>query len=207
MPLVWDADGDFVEVIDTLEEVTIERLAGGADVETLAWRFSEEAIDLAAIAGAVVRYDAVWHSSASVSVALGDAIVDAADDRWLVYQVRKLRGTTRSVCSTRRTLLRESLLEEFDLERPVWGEGAEGPEIVGWDVVEEDLSGVFVADESFDESDAEGRVTVFTAEPIGCEAGDRLRRDEGDRIYAIVGQTAPATAGDVYRVTAEEAAE
>jgi hypothetical protein len=203
MPLVWDADGDFVEVIDTLEAVTIERLAGGADVETLAWRFSEEAMDLATIAGAVVRYDAVWHSSASVSVAVGDAIVDTADDRWRVYQVNKLRGTTRSVCLTRRTVLRESLLEELDLERPVWGEGAEGPEIVGWDVVAEDLSGVFVADESIAESSAVERVTLFTLAAIGCEAGGRVRRHDGDRAYAIIGQTPPTTSGDVYRVTAE----
>jgi hypothetical protein len=207
MPLVWDADGDFVEVIDTLEAVTIERLAGGADVETLAWRFSEEAMDLATIAGAVVRYDAVWHSSASVSVAVGDAIVDTADDRWRVYQVNKLRGTTRSVCLTRRTVLRESLLEELDLERPVWGEGAEGPEIVGWDVVAEDLSGVFVVDESFSDGSTAERVMVFTAEAIGCEAGDRLRRHDGDRAYAIIGQTPPTTSGDVYRVTAEEVVE
>lgn len=207
MPLVWDADGDFVEVIDTLEAVTIERLAGGADVETLAWRFSEEATDLAPISGAVVRYDAVWHSSASVGVAVGDAIVDAADERWLVYQINKLRGTTRSVCRTRRTVIRESLLEEFDLERPVWGEGPEGPEIVSWDVVAEDLSGVFVADESFSGGSNAERVTVFTVDAIGCEAGDRVRRHDGDRVYAIVGQAAPTTAGDVYRVTAEEVGE
>ena len=207
MSLGWNADGDFVEVIDTLEQVTVERLAGGADVETSTWRFSEQAVDLADTPGAVVRHDAVWHSSAGVSVALGDAIVDAADERWHVYQVSKLRGTTRSVCRTRRTELSASHLEEFDLERPVWGEGAEGPEIVDWDVVAEDLSGVFVVDESIGASGAAERVTLFTVEAIGCEAGDRLRRHDGDRVYAIVGQTPPATAGDVYRVTAEEAVE
>ncbi len=203
MPLEWDADGDFAAVIDTLEEVTVERLAGGADVETPAWRFSEEAIDLATVSGAVVRYDAVWHTPAGVKVAPGDAIVDAADDRWRVYQVNDLRGTTRSVCLTRRTVLQGSMLETFDLERPEWGEGSEGPEIVGWDVVAEDLSGVIVADESITASSAAASVTVFTAEAIGCEPGDRIRRHDGDRVYAIVTQTPPATAGDVYRVTAE----
>jgi hypothetical protein len=200
-------DYGYAAVIDTLEEVTVERLAGGAEVETTAWRFLEEATDLATISGAVVRRDAVWHTLAGVVVAPGDAIVDAADNRWRVYQVNELRGTTRSVCLNRRTVLRESMLETFDLERPVWGEGSEGPEIVGWDVVEEDLSGVFVTDESIAESSAATRVTIFTAGAIGCEAGDRVRRHEGDRVYAIVSQSPPVTVGDVYRVTAEETAE
>ncbi|MEO1497510.1 MAG: hypothetical protein AAFV43_10200 [Planctomycetota bacterium] len=132
----WTAGGDFVEVLDTLEPVSLVP-AGGGDPVSLpkAWRFVEQEETIGERAATVVRQDATWHlpiADGAVTPAVGDHLIDAVGACWVIRSVERLRAATRYRCDARSTRLRCADAEWCRVERAQWQDGTDGPEVAGW---------------------------------------------------------------------------
>ncbi len=212
MPIEWNAEGDFAAVVDTLEPVTLYRCPhGGAGVEMLAWRFDDATDSPDDAESAVRRRVVVWQLPLEVeglSPQPGDVVVDGAGGCSTIRSVNRMRGATRWSCESVRATIAPEFAERFDWERPIFQETSEGPTVVGWRTLRPGLVGCFARAEGLQPQDAvnPASVTVTMVAPIDLREGDRLRRHRGG-VYAVVDQMLPATAGDVYRVTAEEVGE
>ena len=182
MPLNWTADGDFAGVVDTLDSVTLHRVACPGETENVAaLRLSETALDPVGHDGAILRADATWQLPVEPSP--GDRLVDASGGCWTVRTTNRLRSSTRFVCDTRRVRFAPGAAERFDLERP----NVEAGVIVGWDTVRPALLGRVI------------NGIVYFLEPIPAAVGDRLRSHRGDE-HSVAAVNEPASIGDPYTV-------
>lgn len=102
MPLSWNTIGDFSQVVDGLEPITLRRAGTMEEVAiAAAWRFSQ--IQTAAEAGSGFDFqtDCVWQFEWDEEVAppqVGDDLIDSDDHEWTILQVERLRGPTRWRC-------------------------------------------------------------------------------------------------------------
>lgn len=196
MVIVWDVMGDFEQVVDTLEDVTLYRSdQQDSPVAVRAWRYSDETTSPLAGGTAVRRIDLVWQVTIQPEVpapAVGDRIVDVNGDSSLIRSVERLQGGTRYRCEVRRTELASASVELFDLERPIWEETAEGPAITGWQVISAGFSGA-VNENAPLAAPAEVELAILVSLPV--EPGDQVRRHVGGR-YDLIAFRPAAEFGD-----------
>lgn len=204
----WDAGGDFAEVLDTLEPITILCL-GCLDeaVETTAWRFREERIAVADSLAALVRTDVTWQiaiAEGERSPMPGDLVIDSAGGCSVLSDVSPLQGATRHICQATRLEIAPASVERFDLVRPIWTETPEGPVVERFELTRPAIAGhlkVLPGDLAEVET---GKLYVVS--PLPMVVGDRFHRHRGGE-YEITQIDEPATLGrpwvvQVSKVTA-----
>jgi hypothetical protein len=105
MPITWNAAGDFADVVDGLEPVTLRRAGTLVEVPiAAALRFSQMKTAAEAGSGFTFQTDCVWQfewEDAESPPLVGDDILDADDHEWTILQVERLRAQTRWRCLTR----------------------------------------------------------------------------------------------------------
>ncbi len=214
MTLGWKAEGDFVQVVDTLESVTLKKVGCIGEVTMDAWRFSDKTIDEPGTEGAVRRSEAVWQLpfiEGTDPPSVGDRLIDSAGTCWTVVEVDQFRGETRRRCLTRRIALRADVAEWMDLEiatwKPIVPEPPTGPEleIMGWQVVRPALRAcatrIETAPDSVAGEPAVQRYRITLTEPIEATPNYRLRSHAG-RAFRIIEQTIKDQLGEGWRYEA-----
>ena len=88
MPIAWDAAGDFAQVVDGLEPVTLRRAGTLEEVPiAAAWRFSQVQTDAEAGSGFTFQTDCEWQFPWNEAVApprVGDDILDDDGHEWTI---------------------------------------------------------------------------------------------------------------------------
>lgn len=205
----WNADGDFAEVLDTLEPATLSRAGcDTVDVYPRAWRFVVSETTIGERSAKVVRSDAVWHlpiDAGKRRPEVGDRLIDGGGVCWMLRSVAQLRAATRFRCGARSTRLAADDAVWLRLERAVWGDQGSGAAIVEWrperlavSAVIETLSALAAADSPATE---EVRVRITLAEQVDAGAQHRLVTSRGE-VYQLVDRVAVAAPGDLPAVQA-----
>lgn len=191
MPISWNVEGDFDEVVDTLESVTLLRRGGDPAGELMrGWRYRQESSAPVGAEGAVRLIDTTWQTPIEAGVRRpdpGDRLRDEAGVCTTVREVKRLRGGTRYSCLTRRVELAPLAAERFTRERPIYGGGSDGTAITGWEATTPTLVGWL--DRSRIDSGQASCEVVFRL-PVSLATGDRVRDDRGIlyQVTSVVGQ-------------------
>ena len=181
---------DVATAFDGLEAAVVVRGRGGAVVTPVAaFRVATTAAEAAPSGGAVVQAEADWLvelAAGEPPLEVGDAIRDAAGERWTVLRVRTVAALGRYRCGTCNLRVAFGLNDRVDLLRPQWQDSGGGPEIIGWDyVATAQPVRLQPSVETLDEDAAPPvAIAIFTAifaEPLDVQAGDRLATDDGAR--------------------------
>lgn len=181
MPNLFDGRDDFAVVVDVLETVQLNRSDGVASaIATQGWRFSEKEVFFAAGATEICIDETNWHLpyvSDNAAPVVGDSIIDSYGLRSDVYEVERLRGSTRYAIVTRRPRLRSAHLERFDILQPSLERRPFGVAFRGWSLSRAGQLGVVsqARDDSSLPSDALLALVVTSAVvwPGDCVLGDR----------------------------------
>ena len=181
-------DKDFLQVVDGLETVTLRRrdTAEKLAVEA-ASRSAVDKQEAQSSDGAVVQSDAVWHvqlPSEVSAVELGDVLVDDQDCHWTVLRVSRRSRLGCFRCETRELRIAFGCTNRIDVDRPVWGDVGNGPEIVSWTQVCLSLPVHLQMDEMLlDTSTTPPTKQLFyrvtLGEAVAVEPGDRLIAEDG----------------------------
>lgn len=147
-----DPSDEFAQWADGLEDVTLRRRDSGETVAiATALRrdiLRQEAEPSGGFAG---QTDAVWHLQPPVGESapeLGDVVIDARKHHWTILQTEELVLLGRWKCTTRELRVASGCVDRVDVQRAVWGDLGNGPEIVSWSYVYTALPVRIQADEA-----------------------------------------------------------
>lgn len=209
MVVAWNASGDFQAVVDTLETVTIVRPGDPAESASLAaWRYEETTSTPWDGGDAVVETQTTWqvpHGIDQAAPKVTERIMDASGRTWVIEQVERLRGSTRYLCEARETVLRRDRSEVFRVERSIWQEGSEAPELVGW-AREEAILGtkrLLSSDYGLSGSEVRRRYQIGLVGDIEIGLGHRIIGQQGEILAVMVPSSRPS-AGSLLVLEAEQ---
>lgn len=130
MTVTFAPGTDFVDVVDGLEAVTLNRRGSSSDVSvTSALQRNVSTTEVGASDGKYRAGDVRWHlpvSEVASTPQLGDWIVDAASDRWQVLEVRLDTLSRRWRCVTRNLAIAYGLNDTVVIQEAVYAKGAGG---------------------------------------------------------------------------------
>ena len=193
MSIEFDPSQDFTAAIDGLETVTLRKRETGAVVTGLtALRREQRAGEAEPSGGASVQSDVVWYLELPENLApleLGDALIDVSECQWTVLAIDRQRVLGRIKCETRELRVALGCDDYADVQRAVWEDLGQGPEITGWNDVYTAMPVRIQPDETLlsDTSNtptATERFTIILGEPFPLEADDRFVGTDG-AIYRL----------------------
>ncbi len=205
----WNTEGDFAEVVDTLEPVTL--LSKGGQEEAIydkVWKFHVQSTEIQGTEGAVVHLDAVWQlpiDDQLLTPIVGSRLLEEDSTCWVITKVEVLRGRTRIRCEARRVELAVGTAEWLDIERSIWGEvdieGTLTPQILDWHIVRQALRG-HIWSLAISQSGSEGEILQETfrlalTEPYHLTPHHRVRTQAGV-IYQVVEGIEAARLGELW---------
>lgn len=135
MPENWNATGDFDQVVDGLEAITLHRRGAGAPaIDLKALRQSTTSSEAEASNGAVIQSDVVWeYASGSEGPArIGDLVIDSLGRKNAVLVVETLALGARSRITTRSLAIEYELGIVVAIEEAVWGDSGGTPVVTAW---------------------------------------------------------------------------
>ena len=139
MSVELDPSDEFAQWADGLENVTLRRRDSGETVAiTVALRRDVVAQEAEPSGGAARQTDAVWHLQLPAGESppeLGDIVIDARDYHWTIQQTEELSLLGRWKCAARELRVAFGCVDRVDVQRAVWDDLGNGPEIVGWSYV------------------------------------------------------------------------
>jgi len=131
-----DLSTDLIDVADNLEAITVDRRGSSDDTAvTHALQRAVRTRELAASDGRYLTGDVRWHlpkTECGTSPALGDAIEDAAGDRWTVLDVQEATLSTRWGCTCRNLAIVHGLDDVIRIEEATYSKGTGGAQIATW---------------------------------------------------------------------------
>ena len=189
----FHAEEDFAVLVDNLEEITVRRQGSTkAVIVTQAYRHRAETEEAEPSGGATLQTDAVWHLQLPTNesgvqlgeVQLGDVVIDKHKQRWTVLEVQQLSKLGRCKCVTRELRIAHGCNDRVDIERPVWDDLGNGPEIVDWTYVCMALPVKIQIDEMIFETSTTPPIRrvffdIILSKSIAMEPGDRLTAEDG----------------------------
>ncbi|QDT70474.1 hypothetical protein MalM25_34220 [Planctomycetes bacterium MalM25] len=206
MVISWSPSGDFSEVVDTLESVTILRCdRQGHAVQAEAWRFEEVRADSAQAPGSLWQTITTWQFSlpeVDVSPVPSDRLVDAQGRCATIRSARRQQGATRYVCETVRNVVTAKSRQVFDIQRPIVVNGQGGSTIEQWELAQTGVEGCFPRrqEDPLEESPA---IDIALVGPDEVVVGARLLSRRGGE-YAVTAVDMPKIVGDPWVVTTVE---
>lgn len=192
---MFDPGDDFPSVADGLEAVTIARLGGGDPIAVAhALRQAIHTREAERSQGRYTAADVGWSLPASQipePLQPGDAICDAAGQRWTVLKVSQLARRSRWRCVARNLAIFHGLDDSIDLERAEFAKGEGGADEPTWQVWQSGLRARIQPAEA-EIRTQHGRQTtaqrfkVFLEDTVTLDETMRIRGLDG-AIYAITG--------------------
>jgi hypothetical protein len=142
--------------------------------------------------GAAGQTDAVWHLQPPEGESppeLGDVVIDARDHHWTIQQTEELPLLRRWKCAARELRVAFGCDDHVDVQRAVWDDIGNGPEIVDWNYVYTALPVRIQPDETVvsDTSIAPTstlRYRIILGEPFPLQSDDRFVAADG-AIYRL----------------------
>jgi hypothetical protein len=213
MSLSFDPSGDFANVVDGLEPVTLLR-PGSSSTASVdgAMRAAVCTAEARASDGKVTAGDVVWHLPAAELDAPpgpGDVIVDAAGGRWTVLAVRLATAGSRWRCACRNLAVAGGLDQYVDIEQATYAKGEHGAEQTAWRPWRTGVAARIQPVRAVARDEHQRQVTtaefvVYLAGPLAIDHTHRIKSPDGT-IYRIIatrraGQIAALTEIDVVRV-------
>jgi hypothetical protein len=136
MALPFDPGGDFLDVVDGFQPVTLVRPGSSATTAVEhALRRAIRTREAQASQGQYTSGDVIWQipaAEAPEAPRLGDAIVDASGRRWTILNVRAATRDSRWRCITRDLAIAHRLDEAIRIERATYAKGPSGAEEPTW---------------------------------------------------------------------------
>ncbi len=130
MTVTFAPGTDFVDVVDGLEAVTLNRRGSSSNVSVAsALQRNVSTTEIGASDGKYRAGDVRWHLPVSLVAStpqLGDWIVDAALDRWQVLEVRLDTLSRRWRCVTRNLAIAYGLNDTVVIEEATYAKGTGG---------------------------------------------------------------------------------
>jgi len=190
---MFHPNDDFPSVADGLEPVTVLRLGGGEAIAVAgALRQAIHTREAERSQGRYTAADVGWSLPAREipePLRPGDAIVDAAGQRWTVLEVSQLSHRTRWRCVARNLAVFCGLEDAVDLEKADFAKGQGGAEKPTWRVAQAGLRARIqpVATEIRAEHGRQTsvrRFKIFLEPSVPLDDAMRIRGPNG-AIYAI----------------------
>ena len=188
-----EPSNEFAQWADGLENVTLRRRDSGETVAiAVALRRDVLAQEAEPSGGAAGQSDAVWHLQTPAGEAppeLGDVVIDAGDRHWTIQQIEELTLLGRWKCAARELRVAFGCVDRVDVQRAVWNDIGNGPEIVSWSYVYTALPVRIQPDETVvsDTSNAPTstlRFQIILGEPFPLQPDDRFVDVDGS-IYRL----------------------
>ena len=195
MTLDFDPASDLAEVVDGLEAISVTR-PGSSTVTAVsqALRSAMRRREAEHSNGKYTAGDVVWQIPASQlpdSPRLGDVIVDAAEQRWTVLDVRSTSLSRRWRCIARNIAVAAGLDSYVDIEAASYTKGTGGAEQATWKTwktgiparvqpVEMEVAG------QRDRRVSRRRFTIFLAEDVTVDHTHRIKGSDS-AVYRILG--------------------
>ncbi len=136
MPTSWNAVGDFTNIVDGLESVTLLRHGNTQEITIdRAWRFSRQTDESEPAGGYAPVANIVWQfewDPLLLTPQVGDRLLDTTGDCWTLLSVESMLGATRWRCQSRNLRVAHSLDCLLTVEQAVWEDLGSGLEITGW---------------------------------------------------------------------------
>lgn len=202
----WSPAGDFIEVVDTLEPVTVLR-CGRPDhaLVAQAWRFEESRSDSTQAPGVLTRKVTTWQLYAPEDESPpkpGDRLIYDQTLCATIRSVKRQQGATRLVCEAVGYEVLPGARQVFDVQRPIVANGQGGSTIERWELDQTSVEGCFLQVEK-DPLAESAPVEVVLIGLSSLQVGARLHRRRGGAL-AVVAVEPPGAIGDPWLVTAEE---
>jgi hypothetical protein len=192
---MFDPSDDFPTVADALEAVTV-RQPGSSAAAAVAHAL-RQAVRMREAERSQGRYtagDVVWNLPASEIAAPprpGDAIVDAAGQRWTVLEVSQVTLHSRWRCVARNLAVFHGLDDYIDLEKAEFAKGAGGADEPTWRLWKSGLRAriqpaTAEVRTQHDQQTTAAQFKVFLADDVPLDHTLRIR-GPGGTIYAVTG--------------------
>lgn len=188
-----NAEGDFPQLVESLESVTLSRRASTRTVAiSAARRLSTISTEANPSGGLAQQADAIWHlqmPSGESAPKIGDVVVDENGGRWTILETQEFLLLGRWKCVTRELSIAHGCLDRVDIERAIWGDLGSGPEIVDWVYVSTALPVTIQPEEIVVDTTANPSVTqsffqILLSESISLQPDDRFIAEDGS-VYLL----------------------
>jgi hypothetical protein len=195
MTLAFDPGDDLADVADGLVPVTVTRPGGSGSTQVAgALRRAIDTRQLEQSGGRYTAGDATWYLPVSQLASpprLGDAIVDADDQRWTVLEVRKTVNDGAWRCVGRNLAVAEGLNEYIDVEKATYAKSDGGAHEPSWQVYRTGLRARIQPLRREVKDDRQQRTTaatfrVFVAADLDLDHRHRIKGPDGT-IYRVAG--------------------
>lgn len=215
MTLNWTTEGDFSEIVDALEEITLMRSCASEEVVIAgAWRFHELSEEVEGTNGAVLRITSEWHLPIASGVdapIVADRLLDGFGNCWSLTQIERLRGSTRYRCQARRVQIRPEAAEWIDIEKAVWEEveieQVATLQISDWIPERQALRGHLWRISSSTQGSSDQTISdqyrIAFTEPVKVTSHHRIKTHVGE-IYDVIDQDDNHNLGDLWMVDIEQ---
>jgi len=132
---MFDPAGDFPNVVDGLEPLTLQRRGAVLGTVAHAWCGPVAEREAAAGGGSLVSSDIHWHlpkAECPASPALGDVLVDSDGGRWTVLAVTESAAAARWNCTCRNLVVAHGLNDVVTIQRAEYAKDAGGAVAEQW---------------------------------------------------------------------------
>ena len=179
---------DFAMFADNLETVVLRRRGSAKElVVEAAYRHEVATQETEPSGGAALQADSVWHLQLPANEAalqIGDTVIDAQKNHWTLLETQQLALLGRWKCVTRDLRIAYDCHDRVDIQRPVWGDIGNGPEIADWTEVCVALPVSIQLDEMILDTSTTPPTKqllfdIILSESIALEPDDRLTAEDG----------------------------
>ena len=195
----FDPSTDFETVADGLEAVTLNRRGSSSNVAVAkALQRAVTTSEVAASDGQYTQGDVRWHLPVSDDLpiaeppSIGDSIVDAAGDDWVIMAVQDATLSSRWRCVSRNVVVQYGLDDRITIEVAAFAKGTGGAAERTWSVYRQVRANIIetTADTEVREGASRTAKQYDIVLAVDTEIGHQHRiRDEKGKLYTVVGST------------------
>ena len=213
MSVGFDPSTDFETITDGLEAVTLNRRGSSSNVSVTS--ALQRAVSTSEVAGSDGQYtqgDVRWHLPgaevpSTAPPRIGDSIVDAAGDYWVILSQRLDTLTARWRCVTRNLAVQYGLDDTITIEVAAYTKGTGGAAEQGWSTWK--TTRARIQEIRSDNGEREGaRQTariyeIYIATDYAVNHTHRVKDSKGT-YYAVTGSSGVGEVGELQTVDATE---
>ena len=135
-PTKFSPNEDLACFADQLEPVTLRR-RGSTQALVIETAFRQQSVmkEMQPSGGAVLQTDATWQlqlPAEETPPQIGDTVIDQQKNRWTILKTEEFPLLGRWKCVCRELRIAHGCVDRVDIERAVWDDLGNGPEIVDW---------------------------------------------------------------------------
>ena len=132
----FNPNEDFADFADHLEPVTLRR-RGSTQALVIETAFRQGGVtkEMQPSGGTVLQTDATWQlqlPAEETPPQIGDTVIDQQKNRWTILKTEEFSLLGRWKCVCRELRIAHGCTDRVDIERAIWDDIGNGPEIVDW---------------------------------------------------------------------------